>query len=143
MDVTVRCSLARLPVPAHSDLLRGAATAISGKEVGGRCLEPSSEAPAGCGRDTWGRVWPKHRSDAPSTLLKSREAFCSRPCSAAEDSLCLYKLESLKHHILLFFLFFFSPLSYKVICVENVTAFCKLYLTQGSRRHRPIAVYPL
>lgn len=111
------------------------------KSVGG-VWSPPVKHQLGCGRDTWGRVWPKHRSDAPSTLLKSREAFCSQPCSAAENSLCLYKLESLKHHILLFF-FFFSPLSYKVIRVENVTAFCKLYLTQGSRRHRPIAVYPL
>lgn len=130
-------------MPAHSDLLRGAATAISGKEVGGRCLEPSSEAPAGMRQGYVGQGLAQAQVRRSVHTPEEQGSFLLTAVQRCRGQFVPLQIGELEASYSSIFPFFFSPLSYKVICVENVTAFCKLYLTQGSRRHRPIAVYPL
>lgn len=129
-------------MPAHSDLLRGAATAISGKEVGGRCLEPSSEAPAGMRQGYVGQGLAQAQVRRSVHTPEEQGSFLLTAVQRCWEQFVPLQIGELEASYSSIFLFF-SPLSYKVIRVENVTAFCKLYLTQGSRRHRPIAVYPL
>lgn len=129
-------------MPAHSDLLCGAATAISGKEVGGRCLEPSSEAPAGMRQGYVGQGLAQAQVRRSVHTPEEQGSFLLTAVQRCQGQFVPLQIGELEASYSSIFLFF-SPLSYKVIRVENVTAFCKLYLTQGSRRHRPIAVYPL